>query len=271
MAATNTSQSRKRAAGGRKTVDPAAWLERAYGLYHHRQFVDRDPLIFLYDYPDVLDREIVGLIASSLAYGRVASILQGVRRVLTAMQPGPRAYLLATPADMIRSDFRGFRYRVTSGEEMAGLLVGMKRVIEQHGTIEAALAAGVSGDEQTVVPAVGRLVDALEHGAQTPLKHLLPHPLRGSACKRLMLYLRWMVRQDVIDPGGWTAVRPSMLIMPLDTHVHRVSRVLRLTRRKQANLRTAMEITAKLRKLSPEDPLRYDFAMTRPGILGVES
>ena len=95
---------------------------------------------------------------------------------------------------------------------------------------------------------------------------LLPSPSAGSACKRLNLFLRWMVRQDNVDPGGWDSVSPAKLIIPLDTHMHRIGRRLGLTPRRQADLRTAIEITEGFRGICPSDPVRYDFALTRLGI-----
>jgi len=89
---------------------------------------------------------------------------------------------------------------------------------------------------------------------------------RGSACKRLLMYLRWMVRKDEVDPGGWEGIPPSKLLVPVDTHMHRIARKLRFTRRKQANLATVREITAAFRKIVPDDPARYDFTLTRFGI-----
>ncbi|MFC1474950.1 TIGR02757 family protein, partial [bacterium] len=98
--------------------------------------------------------------------------------------------------------------------------------------------------------------------------YLTPAPRRGSACKRMNLFLRWMVRRDDVDPGPWTDVPASKLVVPLDTHMHRISSGMGLTSRKQADLKTAIEITDAFRAISPEDPVRYDFALTRLGILG---
>ncbi len=98
--------------------------------------------------------------------------------------------------------------------------------------------------------------------------HLAPNPRAGSACKRWNLYLRWMVRSDRVDPGGWSRVSPALLVVPLDTHMHRVCREIGLTSRSAANLATALEITAGFRELCPSDPARYDFALTRVSMAG---
>ncbi len=95
---------------------------------------------------------------------------------------------------------------------------------------------------------------------------LLPSPGKGSACKRLNLFLRWMVRSDDVDPGGWSGVDAGKLIVPLDTHMHRMGLEVGLTRRKQADMQAALEVTRAFRTIAPEDPVRYDFALTRLGI-----
>ncbi|MCK4410112.1 MAG: DUF2400 family protein, partial [Candidatus Eisenbacteria sp.] len=125
-------------------------------------------------------------------------------------------------------------------------------------------------DDETVLPAltsfVGGIADASCVAAGVEGACPLPDPARGSACKRLHLFLRWMVRSDDVDPGGWDAVPASKLIVPLDTHMHRFSLLLGLTDRKQANGRTALEITRAFRSFSPDDPVKYDFSLTRLGI-----
>jgi uncharacterized protein (TIGR02757 family) len=244
--------------------DLSRFLESAYERFHKRELVVHDPLIFLYDYPDLADRQIVGLVASCLAYGRVASILAGVRGVLERMRPSPWRYLADRSARGLASDFQGWRYRVTGGGDLAWMLTGVKRVIEDRGT----LRPEVEPDDATILPAMERMVRAIGRAGEGDLRHLLPDPSRGSACKRLNLFFRWMVRRDAIDPGGWESIGAHRLIMPLDVHIHRVSRRLGLTRRRGANLQTARRITERLARICPRDPLRFDFCLTRPGIMG---
>jgi len=247
----------------------ADWLESIYRRYHRREHVAHDPLTVLYRYDDPADREVVALVASALAYGRVASILQGVDRVLTTLGPSPAAYLRDRSERGLRRDLAGFRYRFTTDVDLCAMLRGAQRVIAQRGSLEDELLAHLDDDHDTVTEALGSVVDAIVDAGGEPLSHLLPHPSRGSACKRLNLMLRWLVRRDRIDPGGWTRVSPARLVIPLDTHLHRVALQLGLTGRKQANLATALEVTAALRAVRPDDPLRYDFALTRPGILRI--
>ena len=244
-------------------------LEAHYRAYNRRRYVHPDPLEFLYGAESSADQEVVGLIAACLAYGRVSQILASVGRVLDAMGSGslkggsPRAFLERTPAEGISRMFEGFSHRFTTGRELAALLTGVKRALADRGSLEELFAAGADASDQTVLPALARFVGELRSYAGSVLPSLLPSPADGSACKRLNLFLRWMVRRDAVDPGPWTAVSPEKLVVPLDTHMFRISRALGLTARRQADLKSALEITRGFRAIRPEDPVRYDFSLTR--------
>jgi len=247
-------------------AEQGRWLEGLFRRYHRPELIPPDPLQVLRRYADPADREIVGLVAALLAYGNVKAILGGVEGVLERLGERPARYLCEHGPAALGRRFEGFRYRVTSAADLTGLLVGARGLIRRHGSLDAALGACLAAADDGLLPGLGRWADALTASAGRPLHHLLPHPGRGSACKRLMLYLRWMVRRDAIDPGGWTSVSPARLIAPVDTHMHQVALALGWTRRRQANLATALEVTAALRGACPADPIRYDFALTRPGI-----
>ena len=236
-----------------------------YRTYNRREFVHPDPLEFLYDYNDLSDREIAGLVASSLAYGGVRQILKGVKSVLDRMG-SPYAFLRHNSRESLIKTFRSFKYRFTTGEELALMLYGIKRVVEEHGSLQACFVKSLQNGHETIIPALSIFVRELSAAFDRKPRSLLPSPEAGSACKRLNLYLRWMVRRDEVDPGGWDDVPTSKLIVPLDTHMHKISLQLGLTNRKQANLKAACEITAAFRTIEPEDPVRYDFALTRLGI-----
>ncbi|MBW2637777.1 MAG: TIGR02757 family protein [Deltaproteobacteria bacterium] len=241
-------------------------LDSLYGKYNRRIFVHPDPLEFLYRYDDPFDREIVGLIASSLAYGRVAQILKSVSSVLERMSPSPSSYIERSSAKKIAVDFSGFKHRFTTGGELSEMLVGIKTVCENHGSLYACFKEGFESDSDTVIPALQKFTEELGDGFDCRQNSLLPQPERGSACKRLHLFLRWMVRSDEVDPGDWEGISPSKLVIPLDTHMHKISRIMGLTKRRQADMRTALEITESFKGILPHDPVRYDFALTRPGI-----
>lgn len=240
-------------------------LDDLYARYNRREFVHPDPLEFLYNYRGPGDREVVGLIASSLAYGRVAQILKSVSLVLHRME-SPWEYVMHASADDLRNRFADFRHRFATGEELSAMLLGAKRVIERYGSMQDCFLSGLRDDDETILPALSAFAKEVINEAGGGCGHLLPSPESGSACKRLNLFLRWMVRRDDVDPGGWDGVPKSKLLIPLDTHMHRIGLSLGLTRRKQADMRTALEITEGFRRVAPEDPVRYDFALTRLGI-----
>ena len=256
--------------------DLKAPLASLYRRYNRREFVHPDPLEMVYGYSSPEDQEIVGLISASLAYGRVAQILVSVGRVLDLMgntrgggpRGSPHEFLGRVTDRELRQLFRAFKHRFTTGSEIAALLIGVKRTIVEYGSLEDLFAAGVKKTDTTVLPGLALFVERLRAGAGGPraCPSLLSSPLDGSACKRLNLYLRWMVRRDQVDPGPWHKVARSKLVVPLDTHMFRIARSLGLTRRRQANLRTAVEITQEFARHSPRDPVRFDFCLTRLGI-----
>jgi len=245
-------------------------LENLYLTYNKREFVHPDPLESLYNYSDLTDREIVGIIASSLAYGRVGQIAKSVSWVLDQMGPSPFDFLGKSSKKSLELVFSGFRHRFTTGYELASLLYGIKQVIERYGSLQKCFMQNLNKTDETIIPALTMLVEQLKNTSNGQHNSLLPCPTKGSALKRLNLFLRWMVRRDDVDPGGWSDVPASKLIVPLDTHMHQISLALGLTQRKQADMRTAMEITLAFTKIAPKDPVRYDFALTRFGILHME-
>ena len=254
----------------------AAGLAALYRRYNRRSFVHPDPLELVHEHEDSRDQEVVGLVSACLAYGRVAQILASVRRALAALSgpdhdaadASPRAALLAASDATIRRRLAGFRHRFTTDAELSSLFIGVRHAIRDHGSLEALFRAGVAPDDRTILSALTRFVSRLRDyaGGRNASASLLSSPEDGSACKRLNLYLRWMVRRDAVDPGPWTTISRSLLVVPLDTHLFRLSRALGLTRRNQPNLATALEITAGFARISPRDPVRYDFALTRLGI-----
>ncbi len=244
-----------------------ASLETLYALYNRRGLIHPDPLEFVHLYARPDDQEVVGLIAACLAYGRVQQILRSVAQVLNRMHPSPVQFLRKSSQARIESTFRDFKHRFTTGRELAALLGGMRSVLIRYGSMEACFLAGCRSGDSTVLPALESFSHQLRRGCGEKLKGMfLPSPPGGSACKRLHLYLRWMVRKDDVDPGVWGGVDPAMLIIPLDTHMFRVAKAFHLTSRKQADMRTAIEITEAFRGVCPEDPVRYDFSLTRLGI-----
>jgi uncharacterized protein (TIGR02757 family) len=251
--------------GGAGVEEWRVALEGLYAAYSDRGFAARDPVSALYSYDRLEDREVVGLLAAGLAYGRVASILKSLEEVRARLGETPAHFVCDATNDTLRRTFRGFQHRWTRAEDVVSLLAGVREVSREWGSLGAAFGT-VSGEEATVQEALARWVGLLRRG-HAGRNSLLADPAAGSACKRLFLYLRWMVRMDAVDPGGWPHVSPARLIVPVDVHMHRVGQALGFTRRKQADLATALEITDGFRRIVPEDPVRFDFVLTRPGIL----
>jgi uncharacterized protein (TIGR02757 family) len=241
-------------------------LEQLYALYNRRECIHPDPLEFVHKYSDPLDREVVGMVASALAYGRVQQILKSVSEVMQRMGESPSRFLRVHSQRSIERIFGDFRHRFTAGAQLAALLVGIKRLLAKYGSLQACFVAHSGPKDDSILPALTEFVRELSDDAPDHMTMLLPSPSKGSACKRLNLFLRWMVRSDDVDPGGWSGVDACKLIVPLDTHMHRISLEVGLTRRKQADIRAALEVTRAFRAIAPEDPVRYDFTLTRLGI-----
>jgi len=240
-------------------------LEDLYSLYHKKEYISPDPLEIVRRYPGREDREIAGLVASSLALGRVQCILQAVEKVLSRFK-NLKDDLLAVSREDLVNLFSDFSYRFFSGEHISSFLWAAGQVARRYGSLEACFLDGLKPEDETVLPALCRFTEVLFRESGGSAHMLVTSPNKKSACKRHLLFLRWMIRKDEIDPGGWDSVSPSLLVVPVDTHMLRVSRQLGLTSRKQADLSTALEITSSLRIYCPEDPVKYDFSMTRPGI-----
>ncbi len=226
---------------------------------------DTDPVRFVHRYDHDEDREVVGLIAASLAFGHVTAIGRSVARVLDALGPRPARTITRGRRNLERR-LDGFVHRIYRGHHLASMLANAARLRRRHGSLGTAftLALEAGGGLRQ---GLARFADDLR-GADAPrgLRHLIPNPRGGSACKRLLLYLRWMIRPaDGVDLGLWD-LPPSLLLIPVDTHIHRIARNLGLTQRADASWTTAEEITASLRRLDPEDPVRFDFALCHLGV-----
>lgn len=240
-----------------------AFLDKIYKKYNKKDLVHPDPLEFLYNYKNIRDREIVGLIGASLAYGRVHQILKSVTYVLNIMGASPYNYILKTSDNEIKNAFINFKHRFNTGKDIAFLLKAIRSALLKYNSLENCFLSGYSSKDKNVIPALANFINILSSDKPN---YLLPDPLKNSACKRLHLYLRWMVRSDEVDPGGWNKIPKSKLIIPLDTHMHNISQKFGFTKRKQANLQTTLEISKAFSNISPEDPTKYDFSLTRFGI-----
>lgn len=238
-----------------------------------------DPVQFVWRYDDPRDREVVASIASGLAFGRLASVLASIERVLALLGPHPAAYIDTLDVADAREALAPVVHRWTRGDDLVALLVVLRTLRARHGSLEGCLMAGDQPDAPDVAPALEAFstaacgVDVRDaYGGRRPARlgvhYFFPRPSLGSACKRLNLFVRWMARHDAVDPGGWTAVSRSRLVIPLDTHTIRVGRCLRLTRYTSPGWRMAADLTATLRKVDPGDPVRYDFSLCHMSMMG---
>ena len=252
------------------TDDLRQRLEEIYQKYHHRRFVHPDPLEFLYSYEDIKDREIVGLVASSLAYGRVTQILKSIKKILSVMGASPYEYLMNTDLKSLKDSFFSFKHRFTTGDEIACLLYAAGEMIESYGSLNKAFLEGYDDGHESVLEAMLAFSARINRQARDSCCSLMPSHTGGSAFKRLNLYLRWMVRSDEVDPGGWNKIPTSKLLIPLDIHMSRISSILGFSSRKQSDLKAVLEVTESLKKIDKNDPIRYDFALTRIGINKIE-
>ena len=257
-----------------KTLRPV--LDRLYAEFNAEQSV-ADPVWIVRRYPRPDDREVVAFIASALAFGRVQSVLNSIDGMLKVMGPSPAAFVRAFDPARDRDCFKHLVHRWTNGRDFAALVWLMHQMIAAHGSIEAFFAEGLASDDIDVGSALQSFstralaldVKAI-YGRSRPkpgVAYFFSRPSSGGACKRLNLFLRWMVRTDKVDLGVWSRVRPGQLIVPLDTHVIRVGQCLRLTTLKSPGWRMAAAITASLRAIDPVDPIKFDFSICHLGMM----
>jgi uncharacterized protein (TIGR02757 family) len=258
-------------------VTHEALKTRLDALYHAYNCVDSatDPIHIVRRFADPADREVVGFCASALAFGRVASVLQSVERLLVLMGPSPARFVRAFEPTHHAPVFAPLVHRWTRGDDFIALLIVLRHML-RRGSIERFFLDGYDAGADDISGALESFsaralaVDQREayggRKSRPGVAYFFPRPSMGSACKRLNLFLRWMVRNDAVDFGLWTRVSPSKLIVPLDTHVIRVGQCLRLTRLVSPGWRMAADITAALRDLDPDDPVKYDFSLCHLGM-----
>lgn len=238
-----------------------------------------DPVQFVWRYTNPADREVVASIASGLAFGRLASVLASIERVLALLGPRPASYIEQLDVAAARDALAPVVHRWTRGDDLVALLVVLRDLRSRHGSLEGCLVHGDESGAADIAPgleAFSRAACAVDvrkaYGGRLPARpgvhYFFPRPSLGSACKRLNLFVRWMARDDAVDPGGWTAVPRSRLVIPLDTHTIRVGRCLRLTRYTSPGWKMAADITSTLRQIDPFDPVRFDFSLCHMSMMG---
>jgi uncharacterized protein (TIGR02757 family) len=253
-------------------------LDRLYESFNNPESVS-DPIHIVRRFTRPDDREIVGFCAAALAFGRVGSVLQSIERLLTVMGAHPAEYVRRFDPRRDLARLEPIVHRWIRGRDLAVLLWILRQMLDEYGSIEGFFAAGYdpsAPDLSGALDAFSRRALAIdvscvygETGSteRRGVCYFFPRPSTGSACKRLNLFLRWMVRQDALDLGVWTRVPPSALVVPLDTHVIRVGRCLQLTTRASPGWKMAADITGRLRELDAGDPVKYDFSICHLGMM----
>jgi uncharacterized protein (TIGR02757 family) len=237
-----------------------------------------DPIQLVRRYAAPRDLEVTAFCAAALAFGRVASVLQSIERLFAILGPEPHAFVRRFEPPN-HPELRPLVHRWVNGRDLAALLLILRRMIEHAGSLEDFFLEGYQSGDADLGPALDTFCRRAMEVDLSPVYgrrrtrlgvcHFFPRPSAGSACKRLNLFLRWMVRRDAVDLGVWTRVPASKLVVPLDTHVIRLGKCLRLTKRMTPGWKMAAEITEGLRQLSPEDPVRYDFSLCHIGMAGM--
>jgi uncharacterized protein (TIGR02757 family) len=249
-------------------------LDKLVKKYETPDFIQNDPVQFPHRFSNKTDIEVSGLISSCLAYGRREKIIEDVKIIHKMMDYKPAEFAKNFDLNRDIKYFLDFRHRYTAGKDVAILIYLIGCTLKEYNNLEDAFVSGYSTDDKNIKPALTNFVNILKSYLPqnedniTGINYLLPSPAKGSACKRLNLFLKWMVRPGPVDLNIWDKIPTVKLIIPLDTHVARLSRKLKLVNRKADDWITAEEITENLSKFDPNDPVKYDFAIFGLGISG---
>lgn len=251
-------------------------LDELYHRYATPEFIKNDPILFVYKFDEEKDREIAGFIASILAQGKRSKIISKTNELIFSVMKGdPYNYLMKFEIDKIPDDLRNFSYfgyRNITGHHLSFIFHSLKLVIKKYRTLKNFFYDSYSktSKSKNVKEMLVRVIDELfswTNSIPLEVSSLVPNPRKGSACKRINMFLRWMVRKDKVDSGLWNDIIPtSKLVIPLDFHVSRIARELKLTTRTQDDWITAEEITENLKIFDPNDPVKYDLAIFGYGV-----
>jgi len=252
-------------------------LDRLYADFNHPESAF-DPIQVVRRYPRLDDREIIAFIAAGLAFGRVASVVASIEAVCQVLGPSPAAAVRSFDPARDAGPLEHLVHRWIKGRDLVALLWILRQMLEEAGSLEAFFARGWSAEQADVSESLesfstrARAIDLRPAYGRVPrapgVHFFFSRPSSGGACKRINLFLRWMVRRDGVDPGGWRTPLPGQLVIPLDTHTIRAGRCLRLTRRVSPGWKMAADITSTLRTLDAGDPVRYDFSLCHLSMMG---
>lgn len=243
--------------------DTIALLDAKVLQYNHPDFIGTDPIQIPRRFSKKEDIEIAGFLSSVIAWGQRTTIINNANRLMEKMDNSPHDFILNFRESDLKP-FTQFVHRTFNGDDALAFLHSLRRIYLEKDGLEFTLADAFSTEFEN--PGSGWNRFKIEFFKSPHLKRTekhLPDPLKGSAAKRMNMYLRWMVRSDAngVDFGIWKSIKPAQLYLPLDVHTSRVARKLGLLTRKQDDWKAVVELTENLRKLDPEDPVKYDFAL----------
>jgi uncharacterized protein (TIGR02757 family) len=247
-------------------------LENHYKAFD-RTKLEPDPLQFLHLFKDEKDIEAVGLIASIFAYGNVKQIENTLKKFIVVFEGKPYSFINNFSLSKNSKKIAGIKHRFYSEDDIVKLFIVLNKSIKKHGSIKPIFLQGYNISDENVKNGISNFSKHFLNSflgtfgeVSAGIKFMFPLPEKGSACKRMNLFLRWMVRKDELDFGLWKEIHTAKLVIPVDTHIARISKSLKLTTRKNADWKMAEEITSKLKKFDPIDPIKYDFAICHIGI-----
>ncbi|MGB3546808.1 MAG: TIGR02757 family protein, partial [Saprospiraceae bacterium] len=246
-------------------------LEALVDRYNRPEFIAADPISLPHHYADRRDREIAGFWVAMLAWGNRTTIINKGRELLALMGDSPHDFIV-NHRERDRAAFADWKHRTFNYTDTLYFLEVLQRHYRQHDSLETAFVRGMQAGDEDITGALTGFHDyffSLPDSPDRTRKHVAT-PVRKSRCKRLCMYLRWMVRRDErgVDFGDWHGISPAQLCLPLDVHVERQARRLGLLTRKQCDWQAVRELTDRMRRLDPADPARYDFALFGLGVLG---
>ncbi len=249
-----------------KKIEIKSFLDEKAAFYNCVGFIEKDPICIPHAFTKKQDIEIAGLFAAVLAWGQRVTIVKKCKELMGRMDDDPHAFVVNHGENDLKK-LLGFKHRTFNDTDLLYFVSFLKWYYNKNDTLEDAFRASDGSLESGLIHFY-KLFFSLENHPHRTRKHIST-PERKSTCKRLCMYLRWMVRNDNcgVDFGLWKKISPSILICPCDVHVDRVARKLKLIKSKQTNWQTALELTNNLRKLDPADPVKYDFALFGLGIM----
>jgi uncharacterized protein (TIGR02757 family) len=249
------------------------YLDTLVDRFERPAFIEDDPVAVPHQFDDPADREVIGLYAALLAWGRRATLLAKLAELCERMSYRPHRFVYDYREGPPSDPLAGFAHRTFQPADAHHLTRALSALLRQRGSLEGVFASDGASGEADVGAGIQRFSEAVMGavpGVPPRLQKHLARPSTGSACKRLAMYLRWMVRPGPVDFGMWRQFSPAQLVLPLDVHTGRQARALGLLERPADDWRAVEELTATCRRLAPDDPARYDFALFGAGAYGVE-